>query len=160
MLSFVWAKCRNLTSEMSDMNSKILFTKLESFGIRGVALELLKSYLTNRFQYTKVNGYSSSTKRITRGVPQGSTLGPLFFLMYVNDLSLCTKFFVTLFADDTYLMLSDKRIDYLQQKVNALLVKIGCWLRTNKLTLNNTKTNYMLINRVFGFNNSDFEVRL
>ena len=80
--------------------------------------------------------------------------------MYVNDLPLCTEFSVTLFADDTYLMHSDKRIDYPEQKVSAELAKIGCWLRTFKLTLNYTKTNYMLINRVFGFNNSDFEVQI
>ena len=80
--------------------------------------------------------------------------------MYVHDLSLCTEFSVTLFADDTYLMLSDKRTDYLEQKVTAELVKIGCRLRANKLILNYTKTNYMLINRVFGFNNSDFEVQI
>ena len=130
---FVSGLFLDLSKEFDTVDHTMLFTKVESLGIRVVAL---KRCLINRFQHAKVNGYSSSTKRIMCRVPQGSTLGPILCLICVNDLPLCIKFSVTLYAVNTYLMLSDERIDYLEQKVNAELIKIGYWLRANKLTLN------------------------
>jgi len=79
-------------------------------------------------------------------VPQGYSLGPLLFLMYVNYLLLASRFKTTLFADDTYLSLANKDINNLQKEVNYELQNTDFWLRKNKFTLNYNKTNYMLIN--------------
>ena len=95
------------------------FRKLENFfGIRGKSQEILKSYLTNQCQYTKVGNAKSSNQKINCGIPQGSTLGPLLFIMYVNDLPSASKFSTTLFADDTYLVLADNNLLRLEHEVN------------------------------------------
>ena len=88
----------------------------------------------------------SSNESISCCIPQGSSLGPLLFLMYTNDLPQASKFQTTLFADDTYLCLSETSINNLQIGVDAELQNINFWLRKNKLSLNHNKTNFMLVN--------------
>ena len=88
----------------------------------------------------------SSYESISYGIPQGSCLGPLLFLMYINDLPQASKFQTTLFADDTYLCLSDTNINNLQIRVNAELQNTNFWFRKSKLSLNYIKTNFMRIN--------------
>ena len=117
------------------------------FAFRGRALELMKSYLTNRFQYTKIGNSKSKLLPIECGVPQGSSLGPLLFTLYINDLPLSSKFSATLYADDTYLALSDKNLTQLETRVNDQLQFINAWLQSNKLSLNYSKTTYMLFNK-------------
>ena len=78
------------------------------YGIRGNALELIKSYLNDRVQYVQINNLISSNKEILCGVPQGSVLGPLLFLLYVNDIQNASNFNIRLFADDTLLYFSKK----------------------------------------------------
>ena len=96
-----------------------------TFGIRSIANQLLESYLSDRKQNTKVLNHKSKMAKIIHGIPQGSSLGPLLFLLYVNNLPLASEFKTTLFDDDTYLAISDKYY-WLERKVNKELIKIDC----------------------------------
>jgi len=97
----------DLSKAFDTANHNIFIKKLhQNYGLNGTALQLFTSYLTNRKQYIVVNGAKSNCRSITCGIPQGSTLGPLLFIMYINDLPLCLKFKTILYADDTYLSLS------------------------------------------------------
>ena len=124
-----------------------MLAKLQKyFGIRGKPLDLFKSYFSNRYQYTKILQTQSELLPVSCGVPQGSCLGPLLFLMYINDLPLATKFETTLYVDDTYLVMSDKNLDSLKICANEEISKIDLWLRKNKLSLNYSKSNNMIVN--------------
>ena len=127
------------------VNHKILLDKLNHYGIRGLANQWFSSYLTNRQQYVSIDNIKSDTKPILHGVPQGSVLGPLLFLLYINDLHKCIHFSVTRhFADDTNLMYT---IDFSKirnrnptRKLNIDLKNLNQWLLANKISLNATKT--------------------
>jgi hypothetical protein len=116
---------------------------MHKIGIRGVELLWFQDYLTNRKQYVHVNGVNSILLSII-GVPQGSVLGPLLFLLYINDLPLCSILCALLFADDTTLYFSHKDIDFLIDTVNNELKKISDFFRANKLALHPEKTKFML----------------
>ena len=107
----------------------------------------MENYLTDRYQYTKIGEARSNLRKVDCGVPQGSSLGPLLFLLYENDLPLMSQFTTTLFADDTLLALSDDNLAKLECRVNAQLRHIDLWLKQNKLTLNHSKTTYLLFNK-------------
>ena len=129
----------------NTVNHEILFEKLEMYGVRGIALNWFKSYLKNRYQYVVYNGERSDKKRITCGVPQGSILGPLLFLLYINDLAnVSEKLFALLFADDSNMFLSGKNVDELVNSMNIEMEKVTDWLNVNKLSLNLKKTHYMI----------------
>ena len=91
------------------------------FGISGKGSDILKSYLFNRYKYTKFGNVKSKKRKISCGVPQGSVLGQLMFILFANDLPLASQFSTTLFAADTYLALSDKNLSELEHKVNYQL---------------------------------------
>ena len=98
----------DLQKAFDTVDHGILLSKMDYYGIRGLANNWFRSYLTDRQQFTSINGYDSNCSSMKFGVPQGSVLGPLLFLIYINDLNKAIKFSVVHhFADDTNLLVSD-----------------------------------------------------
>ena len=136
----------DLIKAFDTVDHQILLRKLELYGIKGEALTLLKSYLTNRNQKCQIKNSFSTERLIKCGVPQGSILGPLFFLLYINELPQClNKTKPRLFADHTNLTASGDSITDLETAVNSDLENLRKWLIANKLSLNVAKTEFMLI---------------
>ena len=136
----------DLRKAFDTVDHKILIEKLKLYGITGVALKWFISYLEKRYQSCKVNNVKSSRKLIECGVPQGSNLGPLLFLLYVNDLPNCLdQAKPSMFADDTSITASSESVEELEALLNSDLDNIYQWLVANKLTLNVSKTEYMII---------------
>ena len=129
----------DLAKAFNTVNHDILLTKLEKYGVRGGPLNLIKSYLSSRMQVTKIGNFISDKLLIDTGVPQGSCLGPLFFLIYVNDMYLSTKFNIELYADDACLILAHKNPQTLENTVNKELENLDKWLKSNKLFPNYKK---------------------
>lgn len=135
----------DLTKAFDTLEHSILLDKLESFGITGPTLNLIRSYLSNRPQVVYLNGQFSSTKLINCGVPQGSILGPLLFLLFINDLPNTLTFSkCLLYADDTTIYSPHKSLTALQDTLNADLNNVHSWCRNNKLQINPTKTTFVL----------------
>ena len=137
----------DLAKAFDSVNHSILLAKLQKYGVREIALKFFESYLSNRWQYVKILNQESDLRLIDIGVPQGSILGPLLFLLYINDLPNATDCFVKLFADDTFLSLSCQKKADLQKKANIEIENIRKWLFANKLTLNVDKSKFMIISR-------------
>jgi hypothetical protein len=135
----------DLSKAFDTINHNILLTKLSNYGIRGLANDWLRSYLSGRQQRVLFNNSLSKPANVTCGVPQGSILGPLLFLLYINDLPLCTKIpHFVLFADDTNILFSHQDPKILQDTINNELLHISNWFKLNKLSLNIKKTNYIV----------------
>ena len=138
----------DLSKAFDTINHTILLHKLKYYGIRGVALNWFQSYLINRRQYVKYNGIYSRAQNINCRVPHGSILGPLLFLIYMNDLPNClSNSKVILFADNTTRYASSDNIVNLYDLINRDLDNLTDWFRANKLSLNTSKTHYMLISQ-------------
>ena len=137
----------DFSKAFDTVNHGILLDKLEHYGIRGIAHSWFKSYLTERKQTVSVNGELANNLSINCGVPQGSVLGPLLFLLYINDIFVCSqKLDFHLFADDTSLLFSHKNLQTLEKTVNSELANISDWLLANKLSVNVSKSNFLIIN--------------
>ena len=137
----------DLAKAFDTIDLNILISKLHFYGIRGLPATLIKSYLTNRVQITSLNGRKSKISDVNCGVPQGSILGPLLFLIFINDLPFATQLDVKLFADDACLVHSDKNPEELEKLINFELAKIDNWMKINKLTINYDKTNYIIFTK-------------
>ena len=136
----------DLSKAFDVINHNVLFYKLGRYGIRGVANDWFRSYLSNRKQYVEIEGIESPMRNLNCGVPQGSILGPLLFLIYVNDISNSSpNGSILSFADDTTLYMSDSNLTDLFYKTNVAITDLFNWFCSNKLKLNATKTKYILI---------------
>ena len=117
---------------------------MEHYGIRNTSNKWFANYLNDREQFVAINGVESQKVQMVCGVPQGSVLGPLLFLLFINDLPNATEFLTLLFADDTTFQVSGVNIEQLFELANSELEKSSVWFRANKLTLNVKKTKYMI----------------
>ena len=134
----------DLSKAFDTIDHQILLNKLESYGVRGNTLKLIKSYLTNRLQYVNIFGEDSKHELIQYGVPQGSCLGPLLFLIYINDIcNANTNGEFVLFADDTNIFVSAKDKATVYAMANNILSSIHNYMIANKLHINMTKCCYM-----------------
>ena len=141
--------------------------KLNHYGIRGVANELIKSYLSDRFQYVELDNVKSSRINIKYGVPQGSILGPLLFILYINDLPNSLINQPTLFVDNTCILIRNHSLVNLETQSNNELKSVSEWMIANRLTLNLHKTRALVLNRskqkhqpfLLSLNNISIEIR-
>ena len=122
----------------------LLLLKLQH-GVTGIANDWMRSFLTNRKQYTSINGYDSTPQDITHGVPQGSILGELLFILFINDLYTSVKTSkVHHFADDTNFLFINKSLKMINKLINHDLALLVQWLQVNKISLNASKTEWIL----------------
>ena len=128
------------------VDHQILLNKLEIYGIKDEALQWFNTYLTNRKQQVKINNSKSDFKHISCGVPQGSILGPLLFLLFINDLPLYTNnVFTDLYADDTTLYDVQDSMEQIENNLQTALNNLHIWCRGNGMILNSLKTKVMLV---------------
>ena len=133
-----------LSKAFDVLDHQILLNKLYQYGFRGLSHAWLTSYFANRSQQVYIHGKLSAETLIDTGVPQGSNLGPLLFLIYVNDLFLNTTAELIMYADDMTLIVPGKSRADVVNIANEQLVRVFSWLTNNKLIMNTTKTKYMI----------------
>ena len=134
----------DLKSAFDTIDPGILLKKLDHIGIRGKMLLVIESYLKNRKQTVKNGDIESIVLDVLIGVPQGSVLGPILFIIFINDIVKCCDMNAVLFADDAVFIAEEKTTKLLQRSLNRNVKCIFDWLITNKLTLNSGKTKYMI----------------
>ena len=133
----------------------ILLNKLEHYGVRGHHLSWFRTYLMGRSQYVHVNGKNSGDMILNYSVPQGSILGPLLFILYINDLHQVSKLAEYIFyADDANIIITADSYEIFKKKVDTVLRKINTWVSSNGLKLNIKKTKYMVFTNRHNINSS------
>ena len=138
----------DLKKAFDTIDHRILLRKLYSYGIRGSMLKWMESYLTDRSQYVVIDGKVSQTRGIKCGVPQGSILGPLLFIISVNDIcNVSPMLFKILYADDTCVLISGNHLNNLIDRLNTELISLNNWFKANKLSLNTKKSFFMIFHR-------------
>ena len=141
----------DLQKAFDTVNHNILLNKLDSYGVRGIAKKLIRSYLNDRQQYVSIDGFESDKEFILHGVPQGSVLGPLLFTIYINDMHSCVKSSTSFhFADDTNLLYIPQRKvrnRNIVRKLNTDLKALDNWLKANKISLNSSKTELVIFRK-------------
>ena len=136
----------DLSKAFDTIDHDILLYKLDYYGFRGIVLDWFRDYLSNRTQYVSYNNNKSDLKTILCGVPQGSILGPLLFNLYINDITnTSTLLDFLLFADDTTILFSSSDIVSKIPMINRELSEVSNWFKANKLSVNATETNYMIM---------------
>ena len=138
----------DLRKAFDTVNHSILFKKLEHLGVRGVALKWFVSYLSGRTQCVSLDGILSNPQEIDISVLQGTILGPILFLCFINDLPNSSKLLTYLFADDTQGLASGKNLPELIDRVNTELKKWASWFISNKMSVNVSKTKYIIFHTV------------
>ena len=123
----------DLAKAFNTVNHEILLSKLKGYKVKGSMLNLLQSYLYNRSQSTVINNVVSEREIVNVGIPQGSCLGPLLFLVYINDIFSSTEINMRLFADDACLSYQHSDPACVNSVINKVLRKVDIWLRANKL---------------------------
>ena len=134
----------DLTKAFDTVNHDILFLKLEHYGIRGSANQLIKSFLFRK-QFVSIKGAKCKLLQNNYGVPQGSVLGPLLFLLYVNGMPQAVNCMPILFADDTCLIFTAPNLASLTTIMNTELQNLSIWFDSNKLTVNPSKSNFLFM---------------
>ena len=136
----------DLKKAFDTVDHSVLMKKLRAYGVRGKSGDWFESYLTNRKQFCSLNGLHSKAKKVTCGIPQGSCLGPLLFIIYLNDLEECLQSSrASIYADDTSLTIASSNSVKLVDDAHRELLNISEWIRVNKLSPNPKKTEFMII---------------
>ena len=151
----------DLQKAFDTVNHDILLSKLDFYGVRGLANEWFKSYLNGRKQFVSIDDNYSDEVLIHYGVPQGSVLGPLLFLIYINDLHSTINFCTTRhFADDTNLLIKNKSLKQLKKRLNLDLRNLCRWLKCNKISLNASKTKLIIFRHPNKTINYEFKIKI
>ena len=124
---------------------KKLLTKLDHYGIQGIANELIAIYLKNREQFVSIDGIKADMLKVKIGVPQGSILGPLLYVFDVNDILNALNCMPRLYADDTSLVIHEHKTNILEREINANFYNLKHWFDANELTLNLSKSACLII---------------